>query len=474
LHTDCRLIRKASRLKWNCLCGALIISMLLSGCSGEDSGSKAKFNVLLITLDTTRRDHLGCYGHKYGLEEGLTPNLDALAGDGIRFDTALSTSAATPPSHASILTGLNPYLHDVRVIYAESGYRLPDDVPFLSDILRDRSYKTAAFLSSFTVSSFYGFDRGFDVFDEGLGVPAEESMHSRSDGFWDWPLDRDQRRSDETTDRVIDWLQREEKPFFAWIHYWDPHDTALLPPGDIVARFVSTSQDGPTQNRMAYRAEVYYMDSQFGRLVQELKERNLYDNTIIVVVADHGQGLGDHDWWYHRILYQEQIHVPLIMRVPGWPMGKVVTELVRTTDIAPTILDELGIEIPSATDGRSVAALVHGKSDAPRIAYADAINLFDLNAMMVTRRPDDGLLYCVTDGKWKLIHRPTLSGKDELYRISIDPHELENIIAAEPEQAGRLQRELDRFGGYVEKPFGEELDPEFLKRLKSLGYVGDK
>jgi arylsulfatase A-like enzyme len=474
LYKDYLLMIRANRLWRNGLCVALIAALMLSGCSGTDDGAAAKYNVLLITLDTTRRDHLGCYGYDQGREGGLTPNLDALAADGVRFDMAVSTSAATPPSHASILTGLNTYRHGVRVIYAESGYRLPDDVPFLSDILRNHSYETAAFLSSFTVSSFYGFDRGFDVFDEGLGVPAEQSMHSRSDGFWDWPLDRNQRRSDETTDRVVSWLQRVKEPFFAWVHYWDPHDTALLPPRDIVSRFVTADQDGPTKNLMAYRAEVYYMDSQFGRLIRTLQEQELYENTIIAVVADHGQGLGDHDWWHHRLLYQEQIHVPLIMRVPGWPKGEVVGDLVRTTDITPTVLDVLAVAPTAGMDGRSVSALVHGESDAPRIAYADAINLFDLNAMMVKRRPDDGLVYCATDGEWKLIHRPTLTGKDELYRIAGDPNELKNLIGMEPDQAARLKRELDRFNGYVEKPFGEELDPEVLKRLKSLGYVGDK
>lgn len=452
------------------LSGVLLIVLLLNGCSHERENDAVKYNVLLITLDTTRRDHLGCYGH----EGGLTPNIDALAADGVRFDMAVSTSAATPPSHASILTGLNNYRHGVRVIYAESGYRLPDEVKTLGGVLRDRSWNTAAFLSSFTVSSFYGFDRGFDVFDEGLSVPAEESIQSRPDGFWDWPLGRNQRRSDETTDRVIAWLQRAKTPFFAWVHYWDPHDMEILPPGDIVARFVSAGQDGPTQNRNAYQAEVYYMDSQFGRLLQTLREKGLYDNTIIAVVADHGQGLGDHGWWYHRILYQEQIHVPFIMRVPDWPKGKVVPNLVRTIDIAPTILDVLAVNSPSAMDGRSVSAVVRGENDSPRIAYSDAINLFDLNAVMITRRPDDGLVYCAMDGEWKLIHRPTLSGKDELYRITADPGERKNLIDEEIDHAMRLKGELDRFNGYIDKPFGEALDPKVLERLKSLGYVGDK
>jgi arylsulfatase A-like enzyme len=442
----------------------------MSGCSRESSDEGDKLNILLITLDTTRRDHLGCYGH----DGGLTPNLDALAADGVKFDMAVSTSAATPPSHASILTGLNNYRHGVRVIYAASGYRLPDDAPMLSSILHDRDWKTGAFLSSFTVSSFYGFDRGFDLFDEGLGVPAEESMQSRSDGFWNWPLRQNQRRSDETTEQVISWLQQTEEPFFAWVHYWDPHDAEILPPNEVLTRFMAAGQDESTKKRMAYQAEIYYMDSQFGRLIQQLKDRGLYDKTIIAVVADHGQGLGDHNWWYHRILYQEQIRVPLIMRVPGWPAGKIIPQLVRITDIAPSILDVLAIEIPSSIEGRSVSALVHGKSEPSRIAYADAINLFDLNAVMVTRRPDDGLVYCAMDGEWKFIHRPTLSGKDELYRITSDPGELKNLIGEETEQAERLKRELDRFNGYVEKPFGEALDPKVLKRLKSLGYVGDE
>ncbi|MFH1755189.1 MAG: sulfatase/phosphatase domain-containing protein, partial [Candidatus Latescibacterota bacterium] len=174
------------------------------------------------------------------------------------------------------------------------------------------------------------------------------------------------------------------------------------------------------------------------------------------------------------ILYQEQIQVPLIMRAPGWPVGIVVADLVRTTDIVPTILDLFGIKITTAFDGLSVSPLVRNKAETPRIAYSDAINLFDLNAMMVSNRPDDGLIYCAMDGEWKFIRRPAIAGKDELYRLTSDPGELVNLISSHPEQAGRLQRELDRFNGYVDKPFGEALDPDVLKRLKSLGYVGDK
>ncbi len=449
----------------------LALTLWVSGCSDRSQKkSSVQLNLLLVTLDTTRRDHLGCYGHN----GELTPHLDALAKDGIKFDMAISPSAATPPSHASILTGLNPYQHGVRVIYAEKGYRLPDSVPTLGSILQERAWHTGAFLSSFTVSSFFGFDRGFDIFDEGLSVPAEESFTSQPDGFWDWPLRRNQRRSDETTDQVISWINRVEEPYFAWVHYWDPHDTELLPPAEILSNFISSEQDRPTRLRATYRAEIHYMDSQFGRLIHSLKERGLYQRTIIIVVADHGEGLGDHNWWYHRILYQEQIHVPLIMRVPGWPSGIIVEDLVRTIDIAPTVFELLGIEIPAETAGLSLSGFVHGKSESKRLAYADAINLFDLNAMMVTQRPDDGLVYCVTDNEWKLIHRPRLTGKDELYNLSTDPREQVNLLVSNPAIAERLTRELDRLNGYVEKPFGEALDPKVLERLRSLGYVGGK
>jgi len=456
---------------WRYLLLAFLALLLgAGGCSGpRDEGAEGGLNLLLVTLDTTRRDHLSCYDPVVG----KTPYLDALAADGVRFDMAISASAATPVSHATILTGLNPFEHGLRVMYAESGCRLPETVPTLSTILREEGWQTGAFLSSFTVSSFYGFDRGFDEFDEGLEVPADEAFERKQNGFWDWPLDRNQRRSDETTDRTISWLAGARRPFFAWVHYWDPHDTEMLPPPEVVSQFVSAIETRPAQRRAAYRSEVHYVDMQFGRLIRALKDEGLYDDTIIVVVGDHGEGLGDHGWWYHRILYQEQIHVPLIIRAPGWPSGITVRDLVRTTDIAPTLLEAIGLEIPSKISGLSLSGLIHGRSEAPRIAYADAINLYDLNATIVARRPDDALVYCAMDREWKLIHRPTLQAKDELYNVSVDPGELVNLIDAEPARADELRRELERFNGFVRKPFGEARDPEVLKRLRSLGYIGN-
>jgi arylsulfatase A-like enzyme len=446
----------------------LLTVLQAGGCSktpGRDG--RPAYNVLIVTLDTTRADYLSCYGDP----RETSPHLDALATDGIRFDRAISTSGNTPVSHASILTGLNPYQHGVRVVYAQHGCHLADSVVTLATMLREEGWQTGAFLSSFTVSEFYGFNQGFETFDGGLRIPAGESFAQKADGRWDWPTETNQRRSDKTTDVVCAWLQTAKRPFFAWVHYWDPHDRLILPPQDVVARFTTPGADQQRLFREVYASEVYYMDSQFGRLIRFLKERGEYERTIVVVVADHGEGLGDHGWWYHRILYQEQIRVPMIIRVPGWPKGKVLSHLVRTVDIVPTILDVLAVQAPSALQGSSLKPLVDGESDSPRVAYAEAINLYDLNAWLVDARPDDGMLYSATDGRWKIIYRPNKPEKSELYDLRADPHETENLYTRESHEAARLQTELMQFDGFVTNPLGPSTDPDILERLRSLGYI---
>jgi len=456
-------LRCGLRLAWFWV--ALVV---LCSCGGPQDDS-SDYNVLLVTLDTTRLDHLGCYG----AADNPTPHLDALAAEGVRFDLAISPSAATPISHASILTGLNPYQHGVRVIYAGGGYELPDYIPTLGSLLQERGWHTGAFLSAFTVSEFYGFDRGFDTFDSGTKPASAHSMSKTDSGFYDWSWRTSQRRADATTREACRWIGSTEDPFLAWVHYWDPHDTAILPPAEVCERHVPRDLKGEDRVRAYYRAEVAYVDSQIGELVAFLRESGRDENTIVVVVADHGEGLGDHGWWFHRILYQEQIRVPLIMRVPGWPEEKVVGDLVRTTDILPTLLERLGLPVPEGLAGLSLRGLVQGEDEEPRIAYADQINLFDLNARMVEARPDDGLLYCAMDRTWKLIHRPNATGKDELYNLRNDPREQDNLIEDETIEAARLLRELERFDGFVTRPFGDAVDPQVLGRLRSLGYVGD-
>ena len=217
------------------------------------------------------------------------------------------------------------------------------------------------------------------------------------------------------------------------------------------------------------------MDAQFGRLLQSLKDAGRYDRTIVVVVGDHGQGLGDHDWWQHRILYQEQIRVPLILRIPGGSDRKVVSDLVRIIDIFPTVLELLGVSGFSGIEGRSLLGLMAGKPESPRLAYADALNLYDLNAHMVaTRRPNDGLVYCAMDREWKLLYRPKDPDQSELYNLERDPGERINLYGKVQTPTERLLAKLIEFDCFVDEPFGQADDPETLERLRSLGYVGEE
>ncbi len=431
-------------------------------------------SVLLVTLDTTRVDYLSCYGAS---GKQRTEHFDALAREGCRFDFAISASPATPMSHASILTGLNPYQHGLRVMAAATGYRLPQKTPTLATILRARGYRTAAFLSSFTVSEYFGFDTGFDHFDNGLaGHDVQRVFTTEPDGRRHWAVSKNQRRSDATTDAAIAWLRTldAKSPALMWVHYWDPHDPYVLPPRKLFAKMVSLSLRGDDARRAAYAAEIRYVDMQFGRLIEALRQTGRYDRTVIVVVADHGEGLGQHDWWHHRLLYQEQLHVPLIVRVPGWPRGQVVGDLVRTIDILPTVLDALQVRVPRGVAGRSLAALAHGEAEPPRVAYAEMLNRYDLNSTVLETRPQDGLLFAAIGRRWKLILRYDHPEKSELYDLQSDPQELRNLYGERAGEVSRLRRWLDRRQAYSTGALGEgRVSPDALRQLKALGYVGD-
>jgi arylsulfatase A-like enzyme len=442
---------------------ALLLVTLVACARTDDRPS-----VLLVTLDTTRADYLSCYGST----RASTPSFDALAREGIRFERAVAQAGITPSSHASIMTGLYPNHHGVRVIYAASGYVLSPEIPTLASVLRDRGYVTGAFVSSFTVSEFYGFQHGFDTFDNGLGHPVDGVMECKNDNC-KFDLEANQRRSDATTDAAIAWLRKQAGPTLLWVHYWDPHDRVVLPPDDVVDRH-ETPPNAPPGDRVRdiYAAEIEFVDQQFGRLRAVLRELGRDESTMIVVVADHGEGFGEHGHWGHRIIYQEQIHVPLLVRVPHWPAGTVVAPIVRTVDVAPTVLDVLGERMPNRIDGRSFRALMEGRADdAPRVSYAEALIKFDLNGFYLRDRPDDDLLYSLIDFPWKLIHHPTRPDLSELFNLGDDPREETNRIAGEGDVARRLLGQLEGMHGFRTEPFGNTDDPAALERLRALGYV---
>jgi len=425
------------------LAAAAAAGIFPASCAREEH-----LNVLLVTLDTTRADSLGAYGRA----GDPTPGFDSVAREGTRFDLAISTAALTPVSHASILTGLDNALHGLRVLSAPSGFRLAPDVPTLATVLHDRGYRTAAVHSAFPVSSYFGFQPGFDVFES---VEGEMGRVKGNAARRTWDMARFQRRSDETTDLALSWLKTSRSPFFLWVHYWDPHDDVLVPPAPLLPKNLRrVGTDGnPQPSRELYEAEVGYVDSQFARLLSALRASGELEHTLVVIVADHGEGLGDHGWDHHRILYQEQIRVPLIVRVPGVRQAPVVPALVRTTDLFPTILDYLGVAPPRPVSGSSLRDLLEGRSAPPRLAYADQINGYDSAATMLDAHPQFDFLYCAMDRDWKLIYRPSRPDRSELYDLANDPSEQRNLFAARPEEARRLERELARHGGWVSAPF---------------------
>jgi arylsulfatase A-like enzyme len=453
----------------------LAVCLLAAACTSPPESGPKRWNVLLVTLDTTRADHLGCYGHPVD----TSPNLDALAADAVRFEFAISTSAVTPMSHASIFTGLNPDGHGLRVFHGGAGHFLDRSVPTLASVLHSRGWRTAAFISAYPASERFGLHHGFETFDSGVAesvMTGDPGKRRPREGYW---LRQEtalaQRRADATTERALAWLESHPsggEPFFLWVHYFDPHDPQLVPPEAITDRF-GVSPNDPDAWKAIYDPEIFFMDGKFGRLMRHLKNAERYDETIIVAVADHGQGLGDHGWFPHRLLYQEQIRVPLIVRVPGRETGVVVPDLVRTIDILPTVADALGIPTPGSVHGSSLMDLMSGHREQARIGFAEALNTLDTHAPGNLPPHQRDLLFCAMDRTWKLIHHVNEPRNDELYDLVEDPGELTNLATVNPGERERLLTALKRSGIMnIERvePSGP-LDPEDLEKLRSLGYV---
>lgn len=426
--------------------------------------------VVLVTLDTTRADHLGCYGSEV---PGISPRIDALATEGVVFTSSISQAAVTPVSHASIFTGLNPFNHGVRVMHSLSQSRLTEEQVTIAEILADRGYETGAFVSAFPVTEYFGFNQGFDHFDESFdqrtgGLTKTGAVNTGAA----------QRAAGETTDLAIEWMKGRTEPFFMWLHYFDPHDDKVLPPKEelIGKKFRPGHRD---RLRDIYDFEVTYMDRELGRVFDQLKSMGAWDNSVVVVTADHGEGLGDHDWWTHGVLYQEQVRVPLIVKAPGVAGGRRVDSVVRSIDILPTIADCLGLagsDLPTI-DGTSLVPLMTGeKDDLGLIAYSDSVNqmVYNFSSQIVDNK-DDMLFAIVIEGRWKYIHHLRERDDSELYDLQNDPEELTNLFAEEPAIRAKANEALRQLKFMPVKQLEDaNVPPEVLKALESLGYVGNE
>lgn len=418
--------------------GCLIYLFVITpGKSRFKSPDASTYNVLLITLDTTRADHLGCYGYA----PAKTPDLDRLAREGVRFSRVYCPAPLTLPSHVSIMTGLYPVTHGVR----NNGHDLPSGIRTLAQILRAKGYATAAFVSSFSVDSRFGLDRGFDVYDDTFR--AESPFKTQNA----------ERRAEETFARFSRWLENNAKGrFFGWVHYFDPH-LPYDPPSPYKEEFEKDPYDG----------EIAYMDHYVGAILERLKQQGILERTVVVVAGDHGEGLGDKVELGHGIfLYEETLRVPLILRNPAvFPRAQVIESEVRLIDVAPTILETVGLKGESAgMAGQSLVPRLTGKRGE------------DLDSLVETFYPPENFgwseLVGLVSGRWKYIQSP----RPELYDLKADPGERENRIASAAGKAGELKKmlEQDLLGpGAGGRSAGGQagVRPEDQERLRSLGYV---
>ena len=398
-------------------------------------------NVILITLDTVRADRMGFLGSK----RGLTPQLDALARESVVFDRAYSQAPITPVSHATILTGTFPQYHGIR----NFGDRLPPSVPFLPDILHAQGYHTGAFVGSIILDPKNGFasgyERGFDVYNAGFhrqktGERREASM---------------QRRGEVTLGYVLEWLgQQQGSPFFLWLHLWDAHDP-YNPPEPFRSRFPGAPYNGC----------IGYVDATVGKLLDYLRNQELYDNALIAVAVDHGESLGDHGELTHSIfLYDATIHVPLLLKLPGNRFGgQRVNGAASLVDLAPTLLEALGQTPPSEMQGRSLLPLIGNPhpENRPSLATGDhSERSFGWSALVSLRI-----------GNKLYVQAPL----PELYDLASDPGAKTNLYPGNRATAARLAIQLDNFVKRISagapQPLQDGLDEKSREKLSALGYV---
>lgn len=420
----------------------LALALLAGGCREGQ-----RLNVLLVTFDTTRADHIGCYGNT-GIR---TPNIDALAAEGVRFAQAVSAVPITTPSHSTIMTGKYPIAHGVR----DNGlFVLTPGQVTLAEVLQEAGWATGAAIGSYPLTAKFGIDQGFDFYDDHVTANFENVLGTdvipRSRLFFD------ERPAGRVNEAIFPWLEEHtDGPFFAWVHYFDAHQP-FEPPAPYDELYAADLYDG----------EIAYADESFGNLLGKLKDLGVYDRTIVVFAADHGEGRGEHRELTHSMLtYDATLHVPLIIRVPGGRQGGVVETRVGTVDIVPTVLELLGRSIPEGVQGRSLAAVLRSGSTQepePTLHYAETLS--------PRLSHHWGELRALYEGDFKYIFGP----RPELYDLAADPREIHDLVASRPEVTERMKRRLARF--LVEEAATDvdaavEMDADSRRRLMALGYL---
>ncbi|MCP4205269.1 MAG: sulfatase-like hydrolase/transferase, partial [bacterium] len=448
------------------LCALFVLSLAL-GCGSSDpaveqqrrrlalreelAGDLApdRLNVVLITLDTLRADRLSSYGSRV-----KTPNLDRIASQGVLFTNASSTVPFTFPAHSSIMTGTYPPFHGVR---ENVGYHLGDENRTIAEAMSAAGWQTAGFVSAFVLDARWGIARGFDHYYDDFDLGA----------FEDANLGSVQRPGTETIAAAIAWLDQrqsqpaEARPFFLWLHLFDAHDP-YTPPEPFRSQYPGKPYD----------AEVAYTDLLVGGFVEELERRALLDTSLVVVTADHGEGLGDHGETFHGYFaYDSTVHVPLIVRFPeSAQAGRRIDAVASHVDIAPTILELTGQDVPQVMQGRSLLEpmLSDGKDDTTATGPQRAVYAESFYPLLHYGWAPLRVLRSRTE---KYIEAPN----PELFDFAADPGELTNLAGREQRTVQRLARELvalaDRLEEGAVASSVPDLDEQALSQLQALGYL---
>ncbi|UCC38183.1 MAG: sulfatase-like hydrolase/transferase [Candidatus Aminicenantes bacterium] len=403
-----------------------------------------EMNIILFTIDTLRADRLECYGY----QNVKTPNINRLAKEGILFEHTIAQAPLTLPSHSSIFTGTNPLYHGIR---DNGGFYLDESHVTLAEALKNEEFATGAFVGAFVLDSRWGLDQGFDYYYDNFDLTKYKKVS----------LDAVQRRGDEVMAEAYKWLdKRLQEKFFAWIHLYDPH-TPYEPPEPYKTQYKGRAYG-------QYDGEIAYVDQLIGEFHDFLEEKGLLEKTLIVFTADHGESLGEHKESAHGFfIYDSDIRIPLIIRFPQKKFSaKVINKQVRSIDIMPTVLHLINTGIPEGVQGESLLSLILGENNEGILAaYSETY----------WPRYHYGWseLKSIREGRYKFIDAP----KPELYDVSVDPGELDNLIESEGKIAQRMKEELEAF---IEKYSSEEIlnvgpkkvDNDSLIKLQALGYIG--
>jgi arylsulfatase A-like enzyme len=436
-----------------------IASLLITVLGGLGAASAAATapehpHLLLVTVDTLRADFLGCYGYP----GQNTPNLDLLASQGVVFEDTLSVIGKTGPSFASLFSSLYPPTHGAR----RNGVRMRSDVPVLAEALRAAGYTSGAFISNWTLKQHLaGTHRGFDRYDE------EFNRERNSFGA----VERD---AGDVTRAALSWLQAVDGdgPLFLWVHYSEPHS-----PYDLQAQFAPKTPEGgggdsARSRRYKYSSEVGYVDSWIGKLLARAQERLPPESTLLVFLSDHGESLGEHDYWGHgKNAHWPNLRIPLMLRGPGIPAGRRVTAEASIVDVLPTVLDLLRLPPLPGAEGRSLTASWASPAPADRLRFA-----FGERPTALTKkgrhRYNHPLVISAQNQAAKAIY-DFGDGKLSYYDLRSDPAEEKPLAQPPVELRPALGRQLSDWYKNLTKyeEDGGELSPEDLDQLKSLGYL---